>query len=68
LSQSLGSLARIVGPAWGGFLFDHYGPGSPYVSSAALMLLAFVVSVAGLRMPACEQSGQAGRFAPRPYQ
>jgi len=55
LSQSLGSLARIVGPAWGGFLFDHYGPGSPYVSSAVLMLLAFAVSVAGLRMPACEQ-------------
>jgi multidrug resistance protein len=55
LSQSLGSLARIVGPAWGGFLFDHYGPGSPYFSSAVLMLLAFAVSVAGLRMPACER-------------
>ena len=34
LTQSLSSLARIVGPMWGGFAFDHLGIGVPYISSA----------------------------------
>jgi multidrug resistance protein len=49
VSQSLASLARVVGPAWGGFLYDRYGPATPYVSSAALMALAALVAAAGLR-------------------
>lgn len=49
VSQSLGSLARIAGPAWGGFLFDHYGIAMPYVSSAVVMLVAAVVAGVGLR-------------------
>jgi len=40
VSQSLGSLARILGPVWGGVLFEHVGPPAPYLSTAALMLLA----------------------------
>ncbi len=40
VSQSLGSLARILGPLWGGLLFDHAGPAGPYVTVAALMALA----------------------------
>jgi MFS transporter, DHA1 family, tetracycline resistance protein len=46
LSQSLASLARVVGPAWGGWLYDRYGVVTPYVSAAVLMGIAFVVSMA----------------------
>ena len=49
VSQSLASLARIGGPAWGGLLFDRYGPSAPYVSSAAIMVVAALVAAAGLR-------------------
>ncbi len=49
VSQSLASLARIAGPAWGGFLYDRFGASTPYMSSAALMLLAAIVAAAGVR-------------------
>ena len=49
VSQSLASLARIIGPAWGGLLFDHVGPSATYVSSAAIMMLAALVAATGLR-------------------
>jgi len=45
VSQSLASLARVVGPAWGGWLYDRYGTVTPYVSAAVLMGIAFVISV-----------------------
>jgi MFS transporter, DHA1 family, tetracycline resistance protein len=45
LSQSLASLARIVGPAWGGFVFDALGMRSPFVTAAALMLVAAGIGV-----------------------
>ena len=49
LASSLASLGRVVGPAWGGYLYDAYGMTTPYLSAAAVMLVAFVVSIAGLR-------------------
>ena len=49
LSQSLASLARIVGPVWGGWVFDTFGIGVPFLTSAALMLVAFVMSLAIFR-------------------
>jgi multidrug resistance protein len=49
LASSLASLGRVVGPAWGGYLYDAYGMRMPYISAAALMLVAFIVSVIGLR-------------------
>ena len=49
VTQSLASLARVVGPAWAGYAFDRFGIGFPYLSSAMLMFLAFAVSVVGLR-------------------
>jgi multidrug resistance protein len=49
VSQSLASLARVVGPAWGGLLFDRAGITAPFISAAIVMLLAFMMSVAGLR-------------------
>jgi predicted MFS family arabinose efflux permease len=51
LAQSLGSLGRIVGPAWGGFLFDLFGPSMPYLSAATLMTVAFLVALASLSRP-----------------
>jgi MFS transporter, DHA1 family, tetracycline resistance protein len=48
LSQSLASLARVVGPAWGGWLYDNYGLVVPYVNAAGLMFVAFLLSIAVL--------------------
>ena len=45
VSQSLGSLARILGPLWGGLLFDHAGPAGPYVTTAAVMAVATGVAL-----------------------
>ena len=45
VSQSLGSLARIIGPLWGGWVFDQFGIGFPFVTSAGVMLLACALSV-----------------------
>ena len=45
VSQSLGSLARIVGPLWGGLVFDRFGHSVPFYTSSALMLAACALSV-----------------------
>ena len=49
LASSLASLGRVVGPASGGYLYDAYGMTTPYLSSAALMFFAVVISFVGLR-------------------
>jgi DHA1 family tetracycline resistance protein-like MFS transporter len=49
LASSIASLGRVVGPAWGGYLYDAYGMTTPYLSAAGLMFVAFAVSFAGLR-------------------
>jgi multidrug resistance protein len=49
VSQSLGSLARIVGPLWGGFVFDRFGHAAPFISAALLMSVACALSVAAFR-------------------
>jgi len=38
LSQSTMSLARILGPAWAGFLLAHGGPSLPFLTGAAILL------------------------------
>ncbi|MGE3274529.1 MAG: MFS transporter [Vicinamibacterales bacterium] len=48
LAQSLAALGRIIGPAWGGWIFDHYGENAPFVSSAAIMALAFGLALVSL--------------------
>jgi len=40
ISQSAASLARVVGPAVGGALFQQIGPGAPYLVAAGLSLAA----------------------------
>jgi predicted MFS family arabinose efflux permease len=49
LAASLSSLGRVVGPAWGGYLYDAHGTTTPYLSAATLMLIAFAISFVGLR-------------------
>lgn len=49
VSQSLASLARIVGPAWAGFSFERIGVPVPYISSAILMGIAVAIGTVGLR-------------------
>jgi len=61
LASSLASLGRVVGPAWGGYLYDAYGMTTPYFSAAALMFVAFVVSVVGLRPAAIAAAAPADR-------
>lgn len=39
VTQSLGSLARILGPISGGFLFSRISPGAPYLLAGGSMLL-----------------------------
>ena len=48
LTQSLNSLARIIGPMWGGFAFDHLGIGMPYISAAAVMAVASAIAIRAL--------------------
>jgi len=43
LSQGLGSLARILGPAWGNFALT-FALGLPFWSGAALLLISFLLS------------------------
>ena len=47
MSQSLSSLARILGPIWGGLAMQHWGLASPYLTCAALLALALV---SGMRL------------------
>lgn len=46
--QSLGSLARAIGPFLGGLTFDHVGPGAPLWMAGSVLILA---ASAALRLP-----------------
>jgi predicted MFS family arabinose efflux permease len=48
LTQSLNSLARIIGPMWGGFAFDNLGIGMPYISAAVIMAIASAIAIRAL--------------------
>jgi predicted MFS family arabinose efflux permease len=45
----MGSLARILGPIWGGLVFDHLGFQYPYITGAVFMALAFALSVSSIK-------------------
>jgi multidrug resistance protein len=55
ISQSLASLARILGPAWGGLVFDKLGFQYPYLTGGFFLLLAFLLSLQIRRSPRLEQ-------------
>jgi multidrug resistance protein len=45
VAQSLASLARILGPIWGGFTFDGFGFQYPYLTGGLFMTVAFGLSL-----------------------
>ncbi|MBC7473240.1 MAG: MFS transporter [Candidatus Sericytochromatia bacterium] len=45
VSQSLGSLARIVGPLWGGYIFYVGGYPYPYLTGGIFAIFAFFCSI-----------------------
>jgi len=49
ISQSAASLARVVGPAVGGALFQQVGAGAPYLVAAGLSLAAAICASPGRR-------------------
>ncbi len=53
IMDSFDSLGRILGPAWGGWIY-HLGIGLPYLTAAVVLLVTAGVSVAavGRRLPA----------------
>jgi len=44
LSQSTSSLARIIGPIIGGYVYDMLGVSFPFIIGAVIMLVAFILS------------------------
>lgn len=48
LAQSLAALGRIVGPSWGGFLFDRAGMTTPYVSAGTIMTIGLLLALFGV--------------------
>jgi predicted MFS family arabinose efflux permease len=63
VSQSLASLARVLGPAWGGFTFDRFGIEVPYVLASVVMLIACLLSVIGLRHVRLDHTAPLGNIA-----
>jgi multidrug resistance protein len=45
IAQSTASLARVLGPVWGGYTFGSIGIRWPFISAGLLMGLAFLISV-----------------------
>jgi MFS transporter, DHA1 family, tetracycline resistance protein len=45
VTQSVGSLARVLGPPFAGYLFAGLGHGSPFLGGAAITALAFVLAL-----------------------
>ena len=48
--QSAGGLARVVGPILGGALYA-WNPGSAYVMAALVTAVAWLITMAAIRMP-----------------
>jgi DHA1 family tetracycline resistance protein-like MFS transporter len=49
VAQSMASLARILGPVWGGFTFDTFGFQYPYITGGIFMALAFALSLVAVK-------------------
>ncbi len=49
VAQSLASLARILGPISGGYLFEQWFMGAPFLTGGLLALTGFLVSLAVLK-------------------
>jgi multidrug resistance protein len=49
VAQALASLARILGPVWGGFTFDAFGFQYPYLTGSLFMAVAFSLSLLAVK-------------------
>jgi len=45
LNQSLASLARVLGPLWGGFAFKYLGYPFPFITGAIFIFIIFLLTV-----------------------
>ena len=43
VQQTFGGVARIIGPLWAGFAYDHLGVGVPFYTSAAVVLATMLL-------------------------
>lgn len=60
-SQSMQSLATILGPLYGGFLYARFGHATPYWSGVVIIALAIgavVLAIPALRKPGSEGRGE----------
>ncbi|MEN8192452.1 MAG: MFS transporter [Bacteroidota bacterium] len=44
-NQSISSLARVLGPLWGGFAFQYLGYTSPFITGAVFTLATLIITV-----------------------
>lgn len=58
MQQSLSALSRMLGPAMGGFLFEHFSPAMPYRVAAALLVLVVLLV---MRLPALAAAPSASK-------
>jgi MFS family permease len=45
VQQTFGGVARVVGPIYAGWAFDHLGPGVPFFTSAVVVLLTILLGL-----------------------
>jgi DHA1 family tetracycline resistance protein-like MFS transporter len=48
VSQSVSSLARIVGPLVGGAVYQRFGPAAPFAGASVVMAVAFLVALTSI--------------------
>ena len=61
VQQTFGGVARVVGPIYAGWAFDHLGPGVPFYTSAVIVLLTILL---GLDMENYTKPAGAGAVSP----
>jgi MFS family permease len=44
VNQSLGALARFIGPTWGGFVYEKMGFAYPFITGGAFMVIGTLIS------------------------
>lgn len=49
INQSLSSLARFLGPLWGGFIYDRFDYHYPFISGAIFMTVITIIAIVVLR-------------------
>lgn len=49
VNQSMASLARVIGPAWGGFTFDYLGMEFPFITGGLFLLITIILTILAVR-------------------